>query len=207
MSKSIKDAKKQLRLLVKSQLSNLSQSEIASQSRLITHQLVEMSQFKQAQRIGLYMNMPLMEAQTGDLIQQCFNDLKEVYLPKCVSEATEDRKRNHLNFLKVPTYQDVLSLEPQGPYKLLEPTTGVDILSTDGFDLIIVPGVAFTKHRERIGHGAGFYDEFLGTYYKKFGSKPTLIGIGLNQQLVEHIPKEEHDWDLDALVIGDIGIF
>lgn len=57
----------------------------------------------------------------------------------------EGRKRNYLSMLEVSSYENVLQLEPQGKYNLLEPICGNDIMDTGDLDVIIVPGVAFTK--------------------------------------------------------------
>ena len=67
-------------------------------------------------------------------------------------------------------------------------------------DLIIVPGVAFDKNKNRMGHGAGFYDEFITTFHNKFKRKPYLLGVALQEQIVDYIPTEPHDWKLDSII-------
>ncbi|ODV82268.1 nagb/rpia/CoA transferase-like protein [Suhomyces tanzawaensis NRRL Y-17324] len=201
----LKDAKLQLRKSIKSQLQHISQESLRTQSVEVLKRLREHQPFVDAKRIALYMNMPHLEIQTNSIIQTCFEMGKRVYLPRCNTIAKEGRKKNHLSMLEMKSYDDVLRLKPQGKYQLLEPTEGPDIMEEEGgkLDVIIVPGVAFTSEKQRIGHGAGFYDEFLATYYTNKHTSPHLIGIGLREQLVGIIPKEKHDWDLNTLIIAD----
>ena len=69
--------------------------------------------------------------------------------------------------------------------------------------MLIVPGVAFSPSLHRMGHGAGFYDEYLSYYTTTHGSKPYILGVGLKEQLQVDVPTEKHDWNLDGLVIAD----
>lgn len=61
-------------------------------------------------------------------------------------------------------------------------------------DLVIIPGVAFDRQKNRMGRGKGYYDRYLSnkTIYK--------IGIGYDFQLLESIPTDEHDIALDAII-------
>lgn len=205
-TKSTKRLKTEIRNTVKYKLSRISTESLLRQSRFVYECLKQIPEFENARKVALFMNTPTMEIQTDKIIKFCFNAGKEVFLPKCNYDYKLDRKKNHLSMLKVPTYADVLKLEPQGKYKLLEPVEGLDALDTDGIDLIVLPGVAFSRQGERLGHGAGFYDEFLTHYQNKFKTVPFLIGIGLHEQLVDNIPVEQHDWRADCLIIGNIGL-
>lgn len=201
----IKGAKKQLRTTLKNKLKDISIDSIDLQSIGVLKSLLTVPQFNDAKRVALYMNMPNLEVQTMNIIKYCFDMKKSVYLPRCNTLPKAGRKQNYLSMLEVPSFEDVLQLQPQGKYKLLEPTSGNDIMDTGDLDVIIVPGVAFSRQKARLGHGAGFYDEFLNVYSKKFSKNPYLIGVGLEEQLIDDIPKEDHDWNVDSLVIGKIG--
>ena len=100
----------------------------------------------------------------------------------------------------MPSLEAIHQLKPQGKYQLLEPLTGNDAMETGILDLIIVPGVAFDKNKNRMGHGAGFYDEFITTFHNKFKRKPYLLGVALQEQIVDYIPTEPHDWKLDSII-------
>lgn len=202
----IRDTKRQLRNIIKKRLTTLSSESLHGQSLEVTKVVTNLPEFHSATSVGVYMNMPHLEVQTMNILRTCFEMKKEVFLPRCDVGPKEGRKKLHLSMIKVDKFSDVEALQPRGKYKLLEPTDGVDVMDTGTLDLIIVPGVAFTREMKRLGHGAGFYDEFLSVYFKKFARKPHLIGIGLKEQLVDKIPSEEHDWDLDCLVIGNESI-
>ena len=71
-------------------------------------------------------------------------------------------------------------------------------------DLVIVPCVAFDSACGRLGHGKGYYDCFLSRLRASnaalSGPVPALVGLALDEQLVEAIPSEAHDQRLDFVV-------
>jgi len=58
---------------------------------------------------------------------------------------------------------------------------------------VIVPGLAFGKDCYRLGRGRGFYDRWLT---ELAGHK---IGVGYDHQLIETVPREEHDVQLGGV--------
>ncbi|SGZ47559.1 CIC11C00000002264 [Sungouiella intermedia] len=192
--------KKALRKHVLTRLANLTPESVSRQSSLVFRSLRESPEFQQANSIGLYMNMPTMEIHTQDIIKLCFDLNKKVFLPKCVDTKMEGRRLRHLRFLSLPTMESVLSLKPSGKYNLREPQEGEDAMESGQLDLLIVPGVAFSLTGQRLGHGAGYYDEFLQAFNSKFGRTPYLLGLSLQEQIVDHIPMESHDWHLNKIV-------
>jgi 5-formyltetrahydrofolate cyclo-ligase len=66
-------------------------------------------------------------------------------------------------------------------------------------DLIFVPGLAFSKDGRRLGRGAGFFDRLLAGR----AAKAFKIGICFSFQLVDAVPTERHDIEMDMLVTDD----
>lgn len=150
-------------------------------------------------------------------------------------DFSKSSKKTHLILYNVPNYETVASLKPQGPYKLREPLENsphsihVFDQQFNGLDLLIVPAVAFAvdskeKKISRLGHGAGFYDEFIKRhcefvdYYNeklkkengedgngavKLRKYPFLLGVGLEEQMVDTVPTDDHDRNLDGLIVQD----
>ncbi len=69
-------------------------------------------------------------------------------------------------------------------------------------DVVIVPGLAFTSHGDRLGQGGGWYDRFLADV--RPGCRT--IGVGFVEQIVDTLPVEVHDIRLDHVVTesGDV---
>jgi 5-formyltetrahydrofolate cyclo-ligase len=63
-------------------------------------------------------------------------------------------------------------------------------------DVVIVPGLAFTRDGRRLGQGGGYYDRFLPV----LRSDCRTIGVCFDEQLVDDLPSEEHDRRVDRVV-------
>ena len=61
-------------------------------------------------------------------------------------------------------------------------------------DVVLVPGLAFTELKHRLGRGAGYFDTFLEHY------KGVAIGIFYECQKVENVFEEKHDQKLDYII-------
>lgn len=68
---------------------------------------------------------------------------------------------------------------------------------TGTYDMIIVPGLAFTPKGDRLGYGAGYYDTFLPQHPKAF-----TVAVCFPFQVVDDLPVEAHDSAVDRVVIG-----
>lgn len=66
-------------------------------------------------------------------------------------------------------------------------------------DLIIVPGLAFDQHAYRLGYGGGYYDAFLQEQVHA-----QKIGIAYPFQIVNQVPKEAHDQQLNEVLFKPI---
>lgn len=71
---------------------------------------------------------------------------------------------------------------------------------TGGLDLIILPGVAFTKSGKRLGHGMGYYDRYLEFIAQQKKQMPLLVAVAFNEQIQEDIPTDEKDFILDVIL-------
>ena len=60
-------------------------------------------------------------------------------------------------------------------------------------DLVIVPGVAFTRRGARLGRGGGHYDRLLAS------SQATSVGVAFDIQLADQLPTEPHDRGVDLV--------
>jgi 5-formyltetrahydrofolate cyclo-ligase len=76
--------------------------------------------------------------------------------------------------------------EPHESAELVEP------------DIVIVPGLGFSKDGSRIGKGKGYYDRYL--------EKRDIIKIGIcfHEQLVDEIPTDENDQKMDFIITDQV---
>lgn len=83
-----------------------------------------------------------------------------------------------------------------GAFGILEPGPSARLCRPEEFDLLFVPGVAFTAGGLRCGRGRGFYDQYLD----RAEFRAVKIGVCFAHQLVDTLPCEPHDIRMDGVV-------
>ena len=136
----------------------------------------------EAQTIMAYYSLP-DEVNTHALIDELVAEGKTVLLPKVTGDDTMELRR----------YTGRADLQ-EGSYHILEPV-GERFTDYAAIDLAVIPGVAFTPDGKRLGRGKGYYDRFLTLIPDVYK-----IGMCFPWQLVDHVPCDEHDIGMDAVV-------
>ena len=98
-------------------------------------------------------------------------------------------------------WSKLISLENliSGPFGVSEPASPE--IETPPVDApVIVPCLAFSSSRHRIGYGGGYFDRFLNKH------KGPKIGLAFEMQHVDLLPSETHDIRLD-MIITESGIY
>lgn len=83
----------------------------------------------------------------------------------------------------------------RGRWGIAEP--GGDAPVCEVLDLMICPGVAFTRCGLRMGKGRGFYDRYLG----QVAIKPLLWGVQYAERIVCDLPHDLHDVRMDRVFV------
>lgn len=69
-------------------------------------------------------------------------------------------------------------------------------VTAEELDVVVVPGLAFSREGARLGNGQGYYDRLLGNVR----SSCTLVGVCYESQLFEGIAVASHDVFMDRVV-------
>lgn len=170
--------KKELRARIKELKRQHTKAQLMEQSEVILSKLERHPDFVKAERVMLYNALP-DEVQTQRFLEKWHLE-KTIILPTVVGDDIIPVEYGRDTVFAVGDFN---ILEPQN-----EPYTG-------GFDLIVVPGVAFDRLGNRIGRGRGYYDRFLS---KHLGVRR--IGICFDFQLVEAVPTEPQDIRMDEII-------
>jgi 5-formyltetrahydrofolate cyclo-ligase len=171
------DDKKSIRKQIIANLSTLSKPLYEDYSYKIACRLYEEKVWKQAQVIGITVSLQ-PEVDTYQIIRKAWELGKQIVVPKC------DPKEKRLSFRVLSAFSQLESVF----HGLIEPieelTTEVD---TKMIDLLIVPGLAYTREGYRLGFGGGYYDRYLTSYPGKS------LSLAFNDQLIPQFLVEKHD--------------
>lgn len=174
--------KKELRReLIKKRL-EMSKDEVETKSNKIMDRLIEILKDKKIKNIMLY--YPIKnEVSTLKLALFCFDMEIGVIFPKSIKETYT------ILPCKIKSFDDL----EEGEYGIPEPKI-FEIVNKNDIDIVIVPGVAFSRSGYRLGYGAGYYDRFLSDY------RGIKIGVCYSFQICDSVFNEEYDAKMDAIV-------
>lgn len=170
--------KKELRALIKALKKQHSKEQLIAQSEQIMGKLEQHPDFIKAERVMLYSALP-DEVQTQAFLDK-WHLKKTVILPTVVGDDI------------IPVEYGEDTGFAVGDFNILEPQNKPYL---GGFDLIIVPGVAFDSKGNRLGRGRGYYDRFLCQHLEV-----KRIGICFDFQLVDEVPSEDFDIRMDEVI-------
>jgi len=183
----IQEQKNILRRELLQKIRSYSPEELARRSKNVTQNLKTLPQYKQANCIMFY--YPL-ETEVNLL-----GTIREALRQKRVCFPVIDLKNGDL----IPYEINDLNKDfATGPWGITQPSKErARKTELQDIDLVVVPGVAFDKTKNRLGRGKGFYDKFL----QKLGGKTANVGIAFDFQVIRHVPSYPHKYEkVDALV-------
>lgn len=176
----LRDKMKALRKVV-------SKQEKQAVSDEIFKKLSGLKEYKEAKNICVYMDS-FNEVKTDLIIEDLRKNKKTVVFP------ITDIKTNTLSLCC-----DTGEFK-EGAYGILEPYPPKK-LDVKSIDLIIIPGLAFSEDKSRLGFGGGFYDRLLKE------CNAFKIAICYDFQVLDQIPSEEHDIKPDMIITEKRVIF
>lgn len=202
--------KPQLRKHISDLLINLPKVEKETQSKNVKEKLLRHPLYKSAEKISIYLSTS-NEVDTISILEQAIEvDKKQCFVPLVRKTKSKDLS-TRMVMIRLNSMTDYHNL-PLNHYGIKEPNveTGnsfIDNLAhpiSNKLDLVIVPGVAFSPDGRRLGHGKGYYDEFLSNWSKEANEKRLqTIGLAFREQIREDLPViEGHDYTLDEILIG-----
>jgi 5-formyltetrahydrofolate cyclo-ligase len=83
-----------------------------------------------------------------------------------------------------------------GRFGILEPAPESDLAVPGELSAAVVPGLAFDLDGFRLGRGGGVYDRC----FAKRTTRPRLIGVSFDWQIVDRLPREAHDVAVDCVI-------
>ena len=172
--------KRKIRQAVRAEIAKLSVEEKKSLSAQIFSELDNRNEVCNASIIALFISLP-DEPQTATFIKQLLGKNKRIVVPRIEGEE--------MNFY------DISEGLEKGSFDIMEPTSNTPIEPSE-IDIMIVPGVAFTRTGQRLGRGKGFYDKYLS----RKGFRAYTVGVCYPCQLVDNLPTEMHDKSLDSVI-------
>lgn len=143
--------KAQLRQAGVQTLKELASNEKVEKERRIHQKLFSSSAFQNAQTIGITLANEF-EVATEPVIHYAKQLHKQIVIPKTLP-------KRQMAFYELT---DETMLE-RSSFGVLEPTNS-RLFLPEQIDLLIVPGLVFTKSGYRIGFGGGYYDRYLQQY-------------------------------------------
>ena len=192
----MKKAKNILRKEIKRRLAEMSKGQKETESARVASKLFAMKEFQESTRISLYMSMP-NEVDTRGILGKIFELNKRCFIPHYIGPV--------MKMVELGSMADYETL-PVTPWNIKQPADDddrADALETGGLDLIVVPGLGFTKEGARLGRGKGYYDSYI-TKCKKFGLQaPVTVALAFSVQMCDLVPVSEYDVIIDHVLFAE----
>ncbi|MBN2353609.1 MAG: 5-formyltetrahydrofolate cyclo-ligase [Spirochaetales bacterium] len=186
-------SKTEVRSAIARQLNSLLPDCIRGSSSALAGRLFELRAWREAGMLLAYMSMT-REVDTRPVVARALSAGKRVYLPRVEGDGLVFHAVRSLSEASIPHAYGMLEPGPDLPRLVLP-------LPPRSRALVLVPGVAFDREKNRLGRGRGFYDRFLSDFAIRAGGEEVfLLGIGFHLQLLDAVPCGPSDVPMDAVL-------
>lgn len=178
--------KSQIRREIQYKISNIPAKTKKNKDKILFNTMINNPDIKNSSNIMCFVSFN-NEVDTHVFIKYLINNKKNVYIPLI------DSKNKIMNISKINSFDEL----EEGYYGILEPKKEfIRIADSSVLDIIITPGVVFSKDNYRIGYGGGYYDKF----FSNMNTKALKIGLCYKEQIVKKVPTEKYDVAVDYII-------
>ena len=174
--------KAQLRKEIRNRKRQFTAQQLHELSFAVIQRLLSHQRLREARTIMLYHSLP-DEVDTHTIADSLLMSGKTILLPRVTGESTMELRR----------YTGPRDLAI-GAFGIMEPMGDV-FTDYASIDLAVVPGMAFDHSGNRMGRGKGYYDRLLPLLKHAYK-----IGVCFPFQMVESVPRDEHDARMDEVI-------
>jgi 5-formyltetrahydrofolate cyclo-ligase len=171
------EEKRVLRKEMLRQLKKQTEESKKQKSIRIRSSLFQQKEWLEANVIGITISLPY-EVDTIAIIEEAWRQGKTIVVPKCHPATRE------MTFYRITSFSEVEESYSHLLEPIVEKTTSYE---SKDIQLLILPGVAFTKDGERLGYGGGYFDRYLMTYTSRH------LALAYECQLVDRLPVDTYD--------------
>lgn len=164
----------------RNKISNIEKEKLDNE---IIYKFINSDEYNESKVIFSYIGFG-SEIDTEIIIKDALNKGKTVCVPKV--------KGKDMLLIKINSLNNLI----RSNYGILEPSENESNMNIKDLDLIIMPGVAFDKFKNRIGYGGGYYDRLLCSSNVNINK----VVLAYDFQVLEHISTEEHDIKVDKII-------
>ncbi len=152
----------------------------------ISERVLELPAWRNAHCVLLYLSFGT-EFDTAQIISAALAQNKQLCLPRV------NRSRDILDIHRV---SNLARETAPGAFGIREPHVACARADLDQIDFVLVPGVAFTPHGDRLGYGRGYYDRLI----RELHHRPLLAAAAFALQIREQIPISAGDRRVDLII-------
>ena len=155
--------------------------------------LLALPEYRQARTVMWYIDCR-SELRTRQALPAALASAQRIIVPYC---TVDEQGANKLGLWWLTSMDELII----GKWKILEPPQerwgepGKEVPPQE-LDLVIVPGVGFSREGGRMGNGQGYYDRLLATVRPEC----RLIGLCYESQLFDDLVVSPHDVFMDQVV-------
>ncbi|KAA1080961.1 5,10-methenyltetrahydrofolate synthetase [Puccinia graminis f. sp. tritici] len=216
-----------IRRQIRTVLKEITSASLAHQGEEVLKHLKNFNHYVDSNRVSCYKSMSSGELPTDSIIKNLLEKRKRVFLPYIHHPAeTADQKKIGTHRMEMLELESWVEFETAlVPVSFSSSSSSPQVFQFDPAKISgLENGLAFDRHGNRLGHGKGYYDEYLNEYTavssrtsiadhsakqqleKPKAKEPILVGICLREQVLpkeEYIPTQAHDRRLDYLISPD----